>query len=109
MSAPYVSIKRLVDNSLAAMLAAVEVYNKPQMTYRDEVTVMLIVNAWELALKATLRQKNRSIFYPEAARRAVPLGWARRRAGEGRRKQALALGHRWPCGDCQRQGAGGVP
>lgn len=63
MSAPYVSIKRLVDNSLAAMLAAVEVYNKPQMTYRDEVTVMLIVNAWELALKATLRQKNHSIFY----------------------------------------------
>lgn len=62
---PYVSIKRLVDNSLAAMLAAVEVYNKPQMTYRDEVTVMLIINAWELALKATLRQKNRSIFYPK--------------------------------------------
>lgn len=63
MSAPYVSIKRLVDNSMAAMLAAVEVYNKPQMTYRDEVTVMLIVNAWELALKATLRQKQRSIYY----------------------------------------------
>ncbi|WFS11945.1 DUF3644 domain-containing protein [Rhodococcus aetherivorans] len=63
MGAPYVSIRRLVDNSLAAMLAALEVYNKPQMTYRDEVTVMLIVNAWELALKATLRQKNLSIFY----------------------------------------------
>lgn len=63
MSAPYVSIKRLVDNSLSAMLAAVEVYNKPQMTYRDEVTVILVVNAWELALKAALRQKNRSIFY----------------------------------------------
>ncbi len=63
MSAPYVSIKRLVDNSLAAMLSAVEVYNKPQMTYRDEVTVMLVVNAWELALKAALRQENRSIFY----------------------------------------------
>lgn len=65
MSAPYVSIKRLVDNSMAAMLAAVEVYNKPQMTYRDEVTVTLIVNAWELALKATLRQGNRSVFYPK--------------------------------------------
>lgn len=63
MAAPYVSIKRLVDNSLAAMLSAVEVYNKPQMTYRDEVTVILVVNAWELALKATLRQENRSIFY----------------------------------------------
>lgn len=65
MSAPYVSIRRLVDNSLAAMLASVEVYNKPQMTYRDEVTVTLIVNAWELALKATLRQKGRTIFYPK--------------------------------------------
>lgn len=63
--APYVSIRRLADNSLAAMLSAIEVYNKPQMTYRDEVTVMLVVNAWELALKAVLRQKNRSIFYPK--------------------------------------------
>ncbi|NQX30083.1 DUF3644 domain-containing protein [Microbacteriaceae bacterium VKM Ac-2854] len=63
MSTPYVSIRRLVDNSIAAMLAAVEIYNKPQMTYRDEVTVMLVVNAWELALKATLRQQSRSIFY----------------------------------------------
>lgn len=47
------------------MLAAVEIYNKPQMTYRDEVTVISIVNAWELALKAALRQKNRSIYYPK--------------------------------------------
>lgn len=47
------------------MLAAIEVYNKPQMTYRDEVTVMLVVNAWELALKATLRKKRLSIFYPK--------------------------------------------
>lgn len=68
MSAPYVSIKRLVDNSLAAMLAAVEVYNKPQMTYRDEVTVMLVINAWELALKAVLRQQRQSIFYPKKPR-----------------------------------------
>lgn len=45
------------------MLAAVEVYNKPRMTYRDEVTVMLVVNAWELALKAVLRQERQSIFY----------------------------------------------
>jgi EC042_2821-lke REase/Protein of unknown function (DUF3644) len=65
MSAPYVSIKRLVDNSLSAMLSAIEIYNKPQMTYRDEIAVMLVVNAWELALKATLRQKGRSIFYPK--------------------------------------------
>lgn len=65
MGAPYVSIRRLVDNSISAMLAAVEVYNKPRMTYREEVTVMLVVNAWELALKAVLRQERKSIFYPK--------------------------------------------
>lgn len=48
---------------MAALLGAVEIYNKPMMTYRDEVTVMLIVNAWELALKATLRQASKNIFY----------------------------------------------
>jgi hypothetical protein len=73
VSAPYVSIKRLADNSLAAMLAAVEVYNKPQMTYRDEVTVMLIVNAWELALKATLRQR----IAPSSTRSGEVRGTAR--------------------------------
>jgi hypothetical protein len=47
------------------MLAGIEIYNKPQVTYRDEITVILIVNSWELALKATLRQAGRSIFYPK--------------------------------------------
>lgn len=58
-------MRRLVDNSLSAILGAVEVYNKPRMTYRDEVTVMLVVNAWELALKATLRKNAKTIFYPK--------------------------------------------
>lgn len=65
MAAPYVSTRRLTDNALAAMLAAVEIYNKPQVTYRDEITVILVVNAWELALKAALRDAKKSIFYPK--------------------------------------------
>jgi hypothetical protein len=65
MRAPYVSSKRLVDNSMSAMLAAVEIYNKPRVTYRDEITVITIVNAWELALKATLRKDGQSIYYPK--------------------------------------------
>lgn len=59
-----------MDNSMSAMLGAIELYNKPQMAYRDEVTVILIVNAWELALKALLVKKARektskkpSIYY----------------------------------------------
>ncbi|GAA4687714.1 DUF3644 domain-containing protein [Kocuria gwangalliensis] len=63
MPKPYVSSRRLVANSLSAMLSAIEVYNKPRMEYRDEVTVVLVVNAWELALKAALRQAGKRIFY----------------------------------------------
>ena len=63
LGAPYVSTRRLVENSMSALLGAVELYNKPTVTYRDEVTVMLIVNAWELALKAALRQAGKSVFY----------------------------------------------
>lgn len=65
MPQPYVSSRRLVANSLSAMLSAIEVYNKPRMEYRDEVTVVLVVNAWELALKAALRQAGKRIFYPK--------------------------------------------
>ncbi len=71
---------------MAAMLSAVEVYNKPQMTYRDEVTVMLVVNAWELALKATLRQSGRTIFYPKqrnAPYRSITLNDALGRVASG--------------------------
>ncbi|TDT33162.1 DUF3644 domain-containing protein [Naumannella halotolerans] len=63
MAQPYVSSRRLVANSLSAMLSAIEVYNKPRMEYRDEVTVVLIVNAWELALKAALKQAKKRVFY----------------------------------------------
>ncbi|GAB4084732.1 DUF3644 domain-containing protein [Myceligenerans cantabricum] len=49
------------------MLSAIEIYNKPQIEYRDEVTVILVGNAWELALKALLRKSNRRVFYPKQA------------------------------------------
>jgi hypothetical protein len=61
---------------MAAMLAAIEIYNKPQVAYRDETTVILVVNAWELALKAALRQNGDSIFY-------------KKRRGERHRSYAL--------------------
>jgi hypothetical protein len=42
----------LLDKSIAAMTAAIEVINKPKFEYREEVYLMLCVNAWELMLKA---------------------------------------------------------
>ena len=46
----------LVDKSLAAMLAAMEVYNKPDFQYREETFSILAINSWELLLKARLLQ-----------------------------------------------------
>lgn len=105
---PYVSIKRLVENSLAAKLAAIEVDNKPQMTYRDEVTVMLVVNAWELGLKPTLWQARQSIF----TRRSLVSGTCRSRSMTplvARTPKGLAC-WRGRCGyDGPREGSYRVP
>jgi len=59
------SYRALLNNSKAAMLAAIEIYNKPQIEYRDECFTILLVNAWELLLKAILSKHKQRIFYPK--------------------------------------------
>ncbi len=89
------SYKRLRDNGVSAMLGAIEIYNKPRFTYRDECAVILMVNAWELLFKATLSKNKVSIYYPK--RRGEDyrtLGWA-----DASRKVA-SEGH-WPAGVAQ--------
>ncbi len=44
--------KLLLDSSQSALFAGVEIHNKPHIAYRYPTTVILIINAWELALKA---------------------------------------------------------
>ena len=44
------------------MVAAIEIYNKPSVTYRNECTVILIMNSWELVLKALLVLNGQPIF-----------------------------------------------
>jgi hypothetical protein len=46
----------MLDKSISAMLAAIEVYNKPIFEYREEAYSILAVNAWELLLKARILQ-----------------------------------------------------
>jgi hypothetical protein len=46
----------LLDKSIDAMVAAIEVYNKPRFSHREESFSILAVNAWELLLKARLLQ-----------------------------------------------------
>ncbi len=44
--------KDLLNRAVAAMVAAIEVYNKPDFLYRGETFAILAANAWELLLKA---------------------------------------------------------
>lgn len=44
--------KLLLDSSQAALFAGIEIHNKPHISYRYPTAVILIINAWELALKA---------------------------------------------------------
>ncbi len=59
------SYRKLLGNAKAAMIAAIEIYNKPAFRYRDECVVILLLNAWELILKAALSKNGKSIFYPK--------------------------------------------
>ena len=44
--------KELVDRAIDAMVAAIGVYNLPNLPYRVESFAILAINAWELLLKA---------------------------------------------------------
>jgi hypothetical protein len=44
--------KQLVDRAIAATVAAIEIYNKPDFQYRNETFAVLAVNGWELLFKA---------------------------------------------------------
>ena len=43
----------------AALLAAIEIYNKPTVEYREQTFALLATNAWEILLKARLVQLGR--------------------------------------------------
>jgi hypothetical protein len=44
--------KSLIKHSMAAMTSAIEIHNKPVIPYRYEIVTLLVINAWELLLKA---------------------------------------------------------
>jgi hypothetical protein len=56
----------LVDKAISACISAIEIYNKPNFEYREETFSILMVNAWELLLKAKLvkdNEDNRASIY----------------------------------------------
>lgn len=62
---PYGSYRALLGNSISAMLAGIEIYNKPRIDYRSECFVILLLNAWELLFKGICSKKRVRIFEPK--------------------------------------------
>jgi hypothetical protein len=54
-------VKALSSNAKSAIFAAVEIHNKPVFQFRYEVCTLLVINAWELALKAFIAQELPSV------------------------------------------------
>lgn len=48
----------LVEKSTDCIVSAIEMYNKPDFRYREEVFCILVINAWELLLKAKILKDN---------------------------------------------------
>ena len=48
----------LVAKSRAACISAVETYNRASALYREESFAILMINAWELLLKARVMREN---------------------------------------------------
>jgi len=48
---------KFVEKAEAALVAAIEVYNKPSFRYREETFALLAINAWELLLKAQILKR----------------------------------------------------
>ena len=44
--------QELLDRAISAMVAGIEIYNKPGFPYRNESFTILAINGWELLLKA---------------------------------------------------------
>lgn len=55
--------KNLVLNSYGAFNSAIEIHNKPNFQYRYETVVILLLNAWELILKAFVRKYSKKTIF----------------------------------------------
>lgn len=52
--------KELLEQAVAAMVVAIDAYNRPGFPYRGETFANLALNAWELLLKARWLAKNKN-------------------------------------------------
>lgn len=75
----------LLDRAIAAMVASIDVYNKPDFPYRAESFTILALNAWELLLKAKWLASNKNklnvLFVRQDRSGSRPTRYKRTRSG----------------------------
>lgn len=54
--------KYLLDKSVSSCISAIEIYNKPDFQFREEVFSVLMYTAWELLLKSKILKDNNNNF-----------------------------------------------
>lgn len=59
------SYRKLLEHSKQAIIAAIEIYNKPKINYREEIFSILITNAWDIIILAILSKNKIRIFEPK--------------------------------------------
>lgn len=73
---------QFLANADAALLAAIEIYNKPDFAYREEAFAILSLNAWELLLKGVVlcdNQNDLRCLYVYERRKTKSGEWNKRR------------------------------
>ena len=88
--------QELLDRGVAATVAAIEIYNKPDFPYRSESFCILAINGWELLLKAKWLSENenkiRSLYVMENRRKKDGTKSRRKGVKRTRSKVPLTLG-----------------
>lgn len=64
--------KSLLNNSISAMISTIEIHNKPEIKYRYETVVLLLLNSWELLLKSYLYKFHNKVKIFERDGRTKP-------------------------------------
>lgn len=90
--------QRFLQKAEAALVAAIEIYNKPDFRYREESFAILVLNAWELLLKAKLLTEHANdpkclyVYETRASKKGKPTKKRYKKRNRAGNCQTLGLG-----------------
>jgi Protein of unknown function (DUF3644) len=86
-----------VDKAIEAAISAIEIYNKPSFRYREESYSILMLNAWELLLKARILKENKNkirsiqVFERKINKSGLPSKYPRPKLNRSKNEMTIGL------------------